>query len=68
MGHCRIERIRALPTTLTNKTMRPMKSLAALLTASLLAATALQHDLTLVTRNTKDFAGLAVRLINPWEA
>ena len=34
---------------------------------SLLAATALQHDLTLVTRNTADFAGLGVRLINPWE-
>ena len=32
----------------------------------LLAATALQHDLTLVTRNTKDFTGLDVRLINPW--
>lgn len=35
---------------------------------ALLAATALQHDLTLVTRNTKDFAGLEVRLINPWDA
>ena len=35
---------------------------------SLIAATALQHDLTLVTRNTADFAGLGVRLINPWEA
>jgi toxin FitB len=34
----------------------------------LLAATALQHDLTLVTRNTQDFAGLGVQLINPWEA
>lgn len=33
----------------------------------LLAATALQHDLTLVTRNTRDFEGLTVRLINPWE-
>ena len=33
---------------------------------SLLAATALQHDLTLVTRNTVDFAGTGVRLINPW--
>ena len=33
----------------------------------LLAATALQHDLTLVIRNTKDFAGLDVRLINPWD-
>lgn len=34
----------------------------------LLAATALQHDLTLVTRNTMDFAGLEVCLINPWDA
>ena len=34
----------------------------------LLAATALQHDLTLVTRNIKDFAGLQVKLISPWEA
>ena len=33
---------------------------------SLLAATALQHDLTLVTRNTADFGGTGVRLINPW--
>jgi predicted nucleic acid-binding protein len=33
---------------------------------SLLAATALQHDLTLVTRNTKDFAGLDLQLVNPW--
>ena len=33
----------------------------------LLAATALQHDLTLVSRNGKDFANLGVRLINPWE-
>lgn len=33
---------------------------------SLLAATALQHDLTLVTRNTADFEGTGVRLINPW--
>jgi predicted nucleic acid-binding protein len=33
----------------------------------LLAATALQHDLTLVTRNSKDFADVGVRLINPWE-
>ncbi len=33
---------------------------------SLLAATAMQHDLTLVTRNTADFGGTGVRLINPW--
>jgi toxin FitB len=34
----------------------------------LLAATALTHDLTLVTRNIKDFADLGVNLINPWDA
>ena len=33
----------------------------------LLAATALQHDLTLVTRNVKDFAGLGVQVVNPWD-
>ena len=35
---------------------------------SLLAATALEHDLVLVTRNTKDFAGLPVEVFNPWGA
>ncbi len=34
---------------------------------SLLMATALAHRLTLVTRNTKDFATLGVDLINPWQ-
>lgn len=34
----------------------------------LLAATALQHDLVLVTRNVADFSGLGVRLLNPWDA
>lgn len=29
-------------------------------------ATALEHGLTLVTRNVKDFAGLGVDLLNPW--
>jgi predicted nucleic acid-binding protein len=33
----------------------------------LIAATALHHDLTLVTRNVKDFAGLGVEILNPWE-
>ena len=33
----------------------------------LLAATALVHDLTLVTRNVRDFAGTNVPVINPWE-
>jgi predicted nucleic acid-binding protein len=31
-----------------------------------IAATALEHGLTLVTRNVKDFAGLGVDLLNPW--
>jgi len=31
-----------------------------------LAATALEHDLTIVTRNVKDFAGLGVEIVNPW--
>jgi predicted nucleic acid-binding protein len=33
----------------------------------LIAATALVHDLTLWTRNTRDFDGTGVRLFNPWE-
>jgi predicted nucleic acid-binding protein len=33
----------------------------------LLAATALAHDLTLVTRNTKDIEGTGVRYLNPFE-
>ncbi len=33
----------------------------------MIAATALEHDLTLVTRNVKDFAGLGVVLLNPWD-
>lgn len=33
---------------------------------SLLAATALHHGLTLVTRNTKDFEGIGLDLVNPW--
>jgi predicted nucleic acid-binding protein len=34
----------------------------------MIAATALEHGLTLVTRNVKDFSGLGVTLLNPWEA
>ena len=32
----------------------------------MIAATALEHGLTLVTRNEKDFSGLGVAVINPW--
>jgi predicted nucleic acid-binding protein len=31
-----------------------------------IAATAEQHDLTLVTRNVVDFDALGIRLVNPW--
>jgi predicted nucleic acid-binding protein len=34
----------------------------------LIAATALEHDLIVVTRNVKDFVGLGVEVFNPWEA
>lgn len=33
----------------------------------LIAATALEHDLTIVTRNVKDFASLGVMVFNPWQ-
>lgn len=33
----------------------------------LIAATAIVHDLTLWTRNTRDFEGTGARLFNPWE-
>jgi toxin FitB len=35
---------------------------------ALLAATALVHGLTLVTRNPKDVAGTGVRVLNPFDA
>ena len=33
-----------------------------------IAAIALLHDLTVVTRNTADFSGCGVRLLNPFQA
>ena len=33
----------------------------------LIAATALEHNVTLVTRNTRDFTGLALSILNPWD-
>ena len=35
---------------------------------SLLAATAAQHGLILVTRNLRDTQGLGVQVLNPWDA
>ena len=34
---------------------------------SLIAATDLAYDLTIVTRNTRDFEGAGVRTLNPWD-
>jgi predicted nucleic acid-binding protein len=33
-----------------------------------LAATALKHDLAVVTRNERDFRDLGIRIVNPWAA
>jgi predicted nucleic acid-binding protein len=33
----------------------------------LIAATALEHDLTIVTRNVKHFAGCGGAIVNPWD-
>jgi toxin FitB len=33
---------------------------------SLIAATSVRHDLTVVTRNTKDFDAFGIRTLNPW--
>ncbi len=35
---------------------------------ALIAATALVHGMTVVTRNVADFAPTGVRLLNPWDA
>ena len=34
---------------------------------AMIAATALQHSLTVVTRNVRDFAPMGVQFFNPWE-
>jgi predicted nucleic acid-binding protein len=34
----------------------------------LIAATAIEHRLTLATRNVKDFAGIDLPIFNPWDA
>ncbi len=34
----------------------------------IIAATALEYDLIIATRNVKDFVGLGVTIFNPWDA
>ncbi len=34
---------------------------------SIIAATAVEHGLTLVTRNVQDFAAAPLMLMNPWD-
>jgi len=34
---------------------------------SFIGATALVHGLTLLTRNVRDFKGMSIEIINPWE-
>jgi predicted nucleic acid-binding protein len=34
----------------------------------LIAATAIVHDLTIATRNTKDFEGFGIEIVDPWIA
>lgn len=46
---------------LVSQTGRPVLAID-----SLLAATALHHDLTLVTRNVRDFSYPELEIVNPW--
>jgi predicted nucleic acid-binding protein len=48
--------------------VRQRKIMPLSVTDGLIAATALEHGLTLVTRNVKDFAGLGLMIFNPWES
>ena len=51
---------------LTAEASRGGRPLAAI--DGLLAATALHHNLTIVSRNVDDFTGTQVPILNPWEA
>jgi predicted nucleic acid-binding protein len=42
------------------------RGIAVAMADGLIAATALEHDLILVTRNVRDFADLSVPIFSPW--
>ena len=45
-----------------------LKGKALTMADGIILATALEHDLIIVTRNVKDFAGYGASIFNPWEA
>ena len=45
-----------------------LKGKALTMADGLILATAFEHDLVIVTRNAKDFAGYGASLFNPWES
>jgi predicted nucleic acid-binding protein len=57
--HCTAQK---LPCLLELPLCRPLPAID-----SLLAATALAHNLVLTTRNVRDLAGLPVALATPWD-
>jgi predicted nucleic acid-binding protein len=58
-------RVAACWASLVAQGVRSGKSLPAI--DSLIAATAVAYDLTIVTRNTRDFESVGATLINPWQ-
>jgi toxin FitB len=51
---------------ITGEAVRRGRALSAI--DALLAATALHHNLTIVSRNVRHFAAIHVPILNPWEA
>jgi predicted nucleic acid-binding protein len=45
-----------------------LKGKALTMADGIILATALEHDLVIVTRNVRDFKGYGASLFNPWEA
>jgi predicted nucleic acid-binding protein len=44
-----------------------LKGITLAIVDGLMAATAKHHELTIVTRNVKDFSMAGIPVINPWE-